>query len=129
MRSWILPCNVKRYDVIEHFKKNEFIVWRYHHGIIDNDIAYIYLAAPHQDVRYRCRVINKRVDESIINNNPYAKRDNVTRYILLKLEKEYPSGKIIYKDLKQCGLGQVLNICVAGEKVTDFIHSIESQMS
>lgn len=101
MRSWILPCNVKKYDIIEHFKNNEIAVWKYHHGIIDNDIAYIYIALPYQEIRFRCRVISKRADEEIVSEHPYAKRDNITRYIVLKLEKEYPSGLITYKELKE----------------------------
>ena len=127
MRSWILPCNIKKYDIIEHFKKNNIAVWKYHHGIIDNDIAYIYISSPFQEVKYKCRVISKRADEEIVNAHPYAKRDNITRYIVLELEKEYPSKLITYKNLKECGLGQVLNICVAGEKVTKFIQEKENE--
>lgn len=129
MRSWILPCNVKKHDIIEHFRTNDIAVWKYHHGIIVDDIAYIYLALPHQEIRFKCRVIDKNADEQLVQQHPYAIRDNITRYIVIKLEKEYPSGLITYKDLKECKLGQVLNICVAGEKVCNYIENAEKYLT
>ena len=129
MRSWILPCNIKKYNIIDHFKNNDLVIWKYHHGIIEGDIGYIYLSIPYQEVRYKCRVINKKVRVDELSGHEYAFRDNITRYIALQLEREYPSKLITYKDLKECGLGQVLNICVAGKNVCDYIEAAELRSS
>ena len=40
---WIIPCSVKVYDIIEHFKKQNLVVWKNSFTIRKGDIAYIYI--------------------------------------------------------------------------------------
>lgn len=43
---WIIPCSVKVYDIIEHFKKQNLVVWKNSFTIRKGDIAYIYIGSP-----------------------------------------------------------------------------------
>lgn len=43
LEKWIIPCNVKRFNVIEHFKNNDTVVWKNSFTIHAGDIVYIYL--------------------------------------------------------------------------------------
>lgn len=57
--KWIIPCNIKVYDVIEHFKSSKRIVWKNSFTIHPGDVAYLYLSAPFSEIRYKCLVIGK----------------------------------------------------------------------
>ena len=45
--NWIIPCNVKVFDVISHFKENKQVVWKNSFTIRKGDVAYIYLGRPY----------------------------------------------------------------------------------
>lgn len=115
IEKWIIPCNVKRFDIIEHFKNNETVVWKNSFTIHKGDIAYIYLGAPFGEIRYRCSVISDMVDEQTLQENRYAIQEKNSnnyfskkiKYIQLKLDYEYPAGFFPLAKLKENGLGQV----------------------
>lgn len=115
IEKWIIPCNVKRFDIIEHFKNNETVVWKNSFTIHKGDIAYIYLGAPFGEIRYRCSVISDMVDEQTLQENRYAIQEKNSnnyfskkiKYIQLKLDYEYPAGFFPLVKLKENGLGQV----------------------
>lgn len=115
IEKWIIPCNVKRFDIIEHFKNNETVVWKNSFTIHKGDIAYIYLGSPFGEIRYRCSVISDTVDEQTLQENRYAIQEKNSnnyfskkiKYIQLKLDYEYPAGFFPLAKLKENGLGQV----------------------
>jgi 5-methylcytosine-specific restriction protein A len=115
IEKWIIPCNVKHFDIIEHFKNNETVVWKNSFTIHKGDIAYIYLGAPFGEIRYRCSVISDMVDEQTLQENRYAIQEKNSnnyfskkiKYIQLKLDYEYPAGFFPLAKLKENGLGQV----------------------
>lgn len=115
VEKWIIPCNVKRFNVIEHFKSSETVVWKNSFTIHKGDIAYIYLGAPYGEIRYRCSVISDTVDDETLQANKYAIQEKKSnnyfskkiKYIQLKLEYEYPAGLLPLAKLKEHGLGQV----------------------
>ena len=113
--KWIIPCNVKRFNVIEHFQHTDTVVWKNSFTIHKGDIAYIYLGAPYGEIRYRCVVISDTVDEATLQANPYAIQEQPShnyfskkiKYVQLKLEHEYTAGLLPLQVLKEHGLGQV----------------------
>lgn len=115
VEKWIIPCNVKRFNVIEHFRTNDTVVWKNSFTIRTGDIAYIYLGSPHGEIRYRCVVISDIVDEETLQNNKYAIQEQPShnyfskkiKYIQMKLDREYPEGSLPLATLREHGLGQV----------------------
>ena len=113
--SWIVPCNIKRFNVIEYFKTHDTVVWKNSFTIRTGDIVYIYIGAPYSQIKFRCVVISDNVNEEILNCNRYAIQEKTSnnyfskkiKYIQLKYDDEYPNGLLNLNDLRKHGLGQV----------------------
>lgn len=115
IEHWIIPCNVKKFNIIEHFKLNSEVVWKNSFTIHKGDVVYIYVGSPYGEIRYKCEVISDQVDDDLLQQNSYAIVTKTTnnyfskkiKYIQLKLLKEYPEKKLPLSTLKENGLGQV----------------------
>lgn len=46
MSDWIIPCNIKKYDVLGAFPKLNTIDWKQSRNIKIGDTVYIYVGAP-----------------------------------------------------------------------------------
>ena len=105
---WIIPCSVKKFDVVDYFTSHETIVWRRISAVQEGDIAYIYVGSPFSEVRYKCEVISDNVDEKVLSKNTYALREDRprSRYMQLKLIKEYSEGQYSLANLRKHGLNQ-----------------------
>lgn len=132
--NWIIPCNIKVFDVISHFKTNKRVVWRNAFTIRKGDFAYLYLSRPYGEIRYKCLVVNDAVDEDLLQANSYAipakkwtnyfsKKD---KFIELEYLYEYPEGMLTFEKLKEHGLGQVQIQARTDRRVQQFINDCES---
>ncbi|WP_312458325.1 hypothetical protein [Proteiniclasticum sp.] len=136
IEKWIIPCNVKRFDVIEHFKKTDMVVWKNSFTIRTGDIAYLYLGVPYGEIRYRCRVVSDTVDEQTLSENKYAIQEKKSnnyfskkiKYIQLKLECEYPAGLLTLPKLKEHGLGQVQIQARPDRNLRNYLEQIDSTL-
>ena len=61
MESWIMPCNIKFLDVVDHVRNNKVIVWKKSARIKTGDKVFIYVGAPYKEIRYLCKVTNEWV--------------------------------------------------------------------
>lgn len=133
IEKWIIPCNIKRFNVIEHFQKTDVVVWKNSFTIRTGDIVYIYLGAPYGEIRYRCIVIGDNVDQETLNANPYAISDKPSnnyfskkiKYVVLKLDSEFPKGLLTLSKLKERGLGQVQIQARVARNLSSYIEAIE----
>lgn len=115
MEKWIVPCNIKRFNIVEHFKKSGFVIWKNSFTIRTGDTVYIYIGSPLSQIKYRCTVISDQVDEETLQKNEYAivksKGNNYfskkVKYIQLRCDYGYPDGCLPLSVLKENGLGQV----------------------
>ena len=115
IEKWIIPCNVRFFDLPSHFITNKTVVWKNAFTIKKDDIAYIYIGRPYGEIKYKCHVINDQVDEQLLKENSYAipqkKSHNYfskkEKYIQLELVQEYPEGTFLLENLREHGLGQV----------------------
>lgn len=115
LNCWIVPCNVKYFDVVAHFKQKRTVIWKNISSVQPGDIVYIYLGAPHKELRYKCVVLNANVGPDVLLNNDYAMpRRPVSsmyqveiKYMELELVDEYPIGSFVLQELRSNGLGQV----------------------
>lgn len=136
VEKWIIPCNVKRFDIINHFKTIDTVVWKNSFTIHKGDIAYIYLGAPFGEIRYRCSVINDTVDEETLEANKYAIQEKKSnnyfskkiKYIQLKLDYEYPAGMLPLAQLKEYGLGQVQIQARPDRNLSKYLESIDRSL-
>lgn len=131
---WIVPCNLKHFNIQEHFAINKTVVWKNSFTIRVEDLAYIYISAPISAIKYRCRVVADDVSDEMLNANKYAipKRESHnyfskrTKYIVLKLEKEYPDDFLTLEALRQHGLGQVQIQARIDRRLGKYIEEIDN---
>ena len=129
IETWIIPCNIKFFNVIDHFKTSKTIVWQNAFSIHEGDIVYIYIGRPYSEIRYKCRVINDCVSEELLQANSYAiskiKSNNYyskkEKYMQLECVCEYPEGFLTLEKLRDHGLGQVQIQARADRKVRAFL--------
>lgn len=131
MEYWLIPCNVKFFDVSKRFELYDDVVWKKDSKVKVGDVVYLYLGAPIGQIKYKCSVVREQITEDILECNTYAIRagnrnkDNVARYMQLKFEKEYRDGILTYQELKKHGLGQVQKQARTSRVLQAYINDIE----
>ncbi len=134
--SWIVPCNPKVYDIVKHFTHLNKIVWRNAFTMKPGDSAYLYFSLPLSEIKYKCIVVSDEISQEMLAENSYAipkrkpnnyfsKRD---KYIILKLEKEFPQGTFPLIDLRKHGLGQVQLQARLNRQLREYICSVEDAL-
>jgi len=134
--NWIIPCNIKFFDLPRHFEQRKTVVWRKAFAIHKGDIAYIYISSPYCEIRYKCLVINDQVDDELLHANPYAistksshngisKKEN---YIEMEYICEYPKGTFPLEKLREQGLGQVQIQARTDRKLQAYLLDVESHL-
>lgn len=134
--NWIVPCNVKYFDIISHFKNHNEVVWKNSFTIKKGDTAYIYLSEPFGEIKYRCLVISDNVDDITLQKNSYAIPRKASKnyfskkikYIKMKLEFEYPEGSLKRTDMMKNGLGQVQIQARTDRRLQRYIDSIDEKI-
>ena len=137
IENWLVPCNVKVYDVRKHFENNDTIVWRNAFSIRQGDIVYLYVGKPFCEILYRCLVLSDEVPPEILEKNTYAipKKpiknyySKKEKYLILKLEREFPHGTFPLTDLREHGLGQVQLQARLSRQLKAFISSKINSLS
>lgn len=71
MANWLIPANIKYYDVFGAFSENE-TYWLTNATVAAGDFVYIYLAAPYKQIGFHCGV--KQVGLSFKNTLPHIEQ-------------------------------------------------------
>lgn len=109
MNEWIVPCNLKYYNVTGAFEKLDKIDWKQSNkNIQPDDIVYIYVGKPVQAIIYKCRV-NKvnisgiEIDDSefVIDGTNY---ESYERHMELELINIYDKNIISIEKMKENGI-------------------------
>ena len=135
-RNWLMPCNVKYFDIIKHFGEHRSVVWKNISSATTGDVVYIYLGAPHCEIRYKCVVTSDTVDEATLKQHAYAIPQRPLsklccielKYIQMELVQEYPKGTFPLKDLKENGLGQVQVQAQTSSELQTYINKTTSKL-
>lgn len=101
-RGWLVPANIKYYDIMHAFVDTDTITWKQSTSIRVGDTAYMYVAAPIKAIIYRCRVVEINIPYH--HQSPHLKIKQVMR---LRLEKEYDHDRFTLAYLKQHGVSSV----------------------
>lgn len=130
--NWIVPCSVKFYDVVDHLKEKDTIIWRKVSALKAGDIAYLYLGSPYSAIKYKCHIVDDNVDEKTVKENEYAikKTDSMRkqRYIKLKLDYTYPDDALSLEKLRAHGLGQTQTQARTDRRLQAFIDSVNEEL-
>ena len=102
INEWVIPTNLKYFDIINYFDNNNVIEWKQPRNININDIVYIYVGKPYSCIYYKCKVVD------IDLKSPYPNWANKTMKI--KLIEKYPKDKYSFDIIKKYGLKSVRNI-------------------
>ena len=93
IECWVVPCNIKHFDLVSHFEKSDTVVWKNSFTIKQGDTVYIYIGSPISEIRYRCTVISDSVTDEVLAENRYA--------IVEKTGNNYFSKKVKYVQLRK----------------------------
>lgn len=132
MDNWIIPCNVKFFNIVERFNNVNNVIWKRDSSLKTDDIVYLYLGAPYSQIKYKCIVVKDSIDEKLLEENKYAiragdsKKFNPKRYMMIEIIKEYADNEFPYKILKEHGLGQVQKQARTDRKLQSFIDSVDN---
>lgn len=111
MTNWIIPCNIKHFDIVAHFIDNTEVVWKQDGRIQKGDTIYVYVGHPLSQIKYKCHVVDIDINREELLNNKYAIMGNrfndLIKYMKLKLDSTYKEGTLRLNDLKSNGLSTV----------------------
>ncbi|CAM3419920.1 HNH endonuclease [Macrococcoides canis] len=129
MKYWIIPCNIKSYDVIGAFQSLKSIDWKQSRNLKSaevGDMVLIYVSAPYSCIKYVCKikVVNKpkvTIDDRtfVINGENYVDYGN---HMELKLVNELEEGSLNLKALQENGMkGAVQGPRTVKGELLDFV--------
>ena len=113
MNKWIIPSNLKRYDVIGAFSKLDEIDWSLNSiNVKSGDLVYIYVGEPISGIKYCCEVtaINLAPEkDDIIDDHAFIIDDDLSvkkteKYMRLKKLHEYEDKELTMSLLHEYGV-------------------------
>lgn len=125
--SWVIPCNVKVFDVVEHFKNSNIICWKRGAGEKAGDDVYIYVGIPFKAIMYRCVVEDDNVGDQEMKEHPYATKGNYgAGYRYMKLRRVFTFEKpVLLETIKDLGVYMVRKQTRVDKKVLKYLMSAE----
>ena len=79
LHYWIVPVNLKYYDIGEEFSASEDILWTQKASMQKRDFVAIYITAPTKAIRYLCQVL-----EANIANQGYRDEESIKELMRIK---------------------------------------------
>ena len=129
MQNWIIPCNLKYYDVFGAFRDLKKLDWKQSNPKIEiGDIVYIYVGAPVKAIMFKCQVTKVGLDEIEIDDSAYSIVGEVyetyPKHMELKLIEQYENTLFPSDALAEHGLkGRVMCQRRMEERVLEFINT------
>lgn len=125
MIKWLIPCNVKNFDIIEHFKKEKTAYFKRNRALSVGDEVYIYVAKPFSEIKFKGHVIKTGIPATEVSGQYKVSCGDEKSFIEVELDKVFPDGTFSGENLKIHGLGQVVNQQIIRGKIEDYILDIE----
>jgi len=94
--NWILPSNVRYFDVKAAFKVGGEMIWKQSSDVRVGDVAYMYASAPYSAILYKCVVTEVDL--------PYDYKDEnikINKILKAKIVKEYDDDFMTFARLKK----------------------------
>ena len=109
MQKWIVPTNVKNYDIVEHVKKDKILYFKKNRALQNGDIVYIYLAKPYAQILFKAIVLADKVKSDELTYQSSVGNDKDKLYVKVEVVQCFNNDELLYDDLKKHGLSQVVN--------------------
>lgn len=139
MNRWIVPGNIKSFDVIAAFNKLNMIDWRQQLKAVEpGDIVYVYVGAPISAIKFSCEVLLTNLRggiDTIIDDNEFVRDINFknmgsSRYMRLKKIHEFDNDILTFSVMKDHGWkGSVQSARAVPIELADYIDSLGIDMS
>ena len=127
--GWIIPANLKYYDVLGELKPFGVIEWRQRlKNVCKGDSVYIYLSAPQRYIVFKCIVekVNIRRDICEVDDSNYFREYTlkaVPLYMRLRPIKEYAPEEITGKTMRDAGIPRILSQRQVNDTLSKLIKS------
>lgn len=108
--EWILPANIKYFDVISYIDSMKIFSWKEPKSIKLNDIVYIYLGSPYSAIMYKCKVKELNIYNDLND-----------RVMNLEMIEKFNTNKFPFKKLKEYGLNSVRSPRRIPTKLSEFL--------
>ena len=108
--EWILPANIKYFDVISYIDSMKIFSWKEPKSIKLNDIVYIYLGSPYSSIMYKCKVKELNIYNDLND-----------RVMNLEMIEKFNTNKFPFKKLKEYGLNSVRSPRRIPTKLSEFL--------
>jgi len=128
MQKWMIPCNVKNFDVVEHFRTNTTAFFKRNRALSLGDEVYIYVASPYSEIKYKGVIIQTGIKSSEVDKAYKVSRIEEKTFVLVEITKTFPEKTFPSSLLKENGLGQVVNQQPLTGKIEKFIIDIENSL-
>ena len=128
MQKWMIPCNVKNFDIVEHFKNNTTAYFKRNRALAVGDEVYIYVAKPYSEVMFKGVVIQNGIKPSDVDKIYRVSCIEEKTFVLVELVKIFPPHTFTADELKKNGLGQVVNQQLIRGKIESFITDTENNL-
>lgn len=107
MNAFVVAGNVQRFDIAEHFKHSNTVIWKQVANGQIGDVVYIYLGRPYSRLAYKCYIAEVNVDAKNVEYLSQYKGKRKPSYMRLELIKELPAGELDLIQLLDRGLKTV----------------------
>ena len=130
--SWVIPANIKDYDIYGAFNDLTAIDWHYSNNIQNvslGDYVYIYVSSPDCSIRYKCIVTKIKLSNLEIDDRKFNKKlkSNENGYFELTLKKKYKENLFSLVELRKHGIKNNIQGPQSLRKETlDYIESKDS---
>lgn len=132
MNNWIVPCNLKFFDIVNRFKEMDTVVWKRGNIKMKNgDTVYIYVGNPLKEIKYKCCIINDNVTADILEENKYAKvgdYEHNHKYMELRLIHEYSNG-VPLDTIKALGIYMIRKQSRLDSRLEEYLDTIDESIN
>lgn len=128
MNHWLIPCNVKNFDIVHHFSITDTAFFKKNRALSVGDIVYIYVASPYSAVLYKGEIIKAGVLSSELPEEYIMSWFDSGTYVEVKKIVAFPDQFLTRDKLKDFGVGQVVNQQSISGKTLDKLLSLEDKL-
>lgn len=126
MKKWLVPCNVKNFNILEHFKSHTTAMFKKNRALAVGDEVYIYVAKPYSEILFKGVVVRSAVNPSEVDKMYRVPGANEKHFIEVQLVKSFPQHTFTAEALKQNGIGQVVNQQIIRGQAESYISATEA---
>ena len=124
MNAFIVVGNIRKFDIVDHFKKCNTVIWKQVSKCEIGDEVYVYVGQPLSRLIYKCRITRKNVDIEGIGYLSSLIGTRKKSFMELELIQELASGDLGLKALMKNGLKTVQCSTMANNDLRAYIDEV-----